>query len=232
LGICYTYNMKNCLLKFKICKSGFTLAEVLITLVIIGVIAALTIPTAINKSKEEELKSQFKKAYSTISQALYKTEMNDFYGYVQCYYDQDNGGALVQGQCGSFFNTLAKNLSLQKVCKGNAKADGCVPAYKNYNTIAGCARFDEDSINNSDYSYVLSNGQIIITFGAVGSCPVFLYDINGHKGPNAYGKDLFAFRIERNSNSGIFTNQGSCEFPTAGCKTTREMIKYAFAVKM
>jgi len=36
--------MENSLRKFKIFKSGFTLAEVLITLVIVGIIAAMTIP--------------------------------------------------------------------------------------------------------------------------------------------------------------------------------------------
>jgi len=49
--ICYTWSMKKSLHKFKISKNGFTLAEVLITLVIIGVVAAMTIPTAITRSQ-------------------------------------------------------------------------------------------------------------------------------------------------------------------------------------
>ena len=48
---------------------GFTLAEVLITLVIIGFIAAMTIPTLINKTNNQEYVSKLKKAYSTLSQA-------------------------------------------------------------------------------------------------------------------------------------------------------------------
>ena len=48
---------------------GFTLAEVLITLVIIGVIAAMTIPTLINKTNNHEYISRLKKAYSTMAQA-------------------------------------------------------------------------------------------------------------------------------------------------------------------
>ena len=49
--------------------NAFTLAEVLITLVIVGVIAAMTIPTLINKTNKQEYVSRLKKTYSTLSQA-------------------------------------------------------------------------------------------------------------------------------------------------------------------
>ncbi len=51
-------------------KLGFTLAEVLITLVIIGVIAAMTIPTLMNNTNSQEFRSAFKKAISMTNQAL------------------------------------------------------------------------------------------------------------------------------------------------------------------
>ncbi|MDD3236469.1 MAG: type II secretion system protein [Candidatus Gastranaerophilales bacterium] len=51
-------------------KKGFTLAEVLITLVIIGVIAALTIPALLNNTNNEEYRTAGKKAYATLNQAL------------------------------------------------------------------------------------------------------------------------------------------------------------------
>ncbi|MDD3237306.1 MAG: type II secretion system protein [Candidatus Gastranaerophilales bacterium] len=57
----------------KSLKKAFTLAEVLITLVIIGVIAALTIPSLLNNTNKEEYKTGLKKAYSALNQAL-KTE--------------------------------------------------------------------------------------------------------------------------------------------------------------
>ena len=53
-------------------KNGFTLAEVLITLVIIGVIAAMTIPTLMNNTNKQEYVSKLKKAYSTMAQATNK----------------------------------------------------------------------------------------------------------------------------------------------------------------
>lgn len=50
------------------CKA-FTLAEVLITLGIIGIVAALTIPTLIANTKSQQFRSQFKKTLSTLNQA-------------------------------------------------------------------------------------------------------------------------------------------------------------------
>ena len=51
-------------------KLGFTLAEVLITLVIIGVIAAMTVPTLMNNTNSQEFRSALKKAISGANQAL------------------------------------------------------------------------------------------------------------------------------------------------------------------
>jgi len=51
-------------------RSGFTLAEVLITLGIIGVVAAMTIPTLMNQTGQAEFKTGFKKIISTLSQAI------------------------------------------------------------------------------------------------------------------------------------------------------------------
>ena len=51
-------------------KLGFTLAEVLITLVIIGVIAAMTVPTLMQNTNAEEFRSGLKKAISATNQAL------------------------------------------------------------------------------------------------------------------------------------------------------------------
>ena len=51
-------------------KLGFTLAEVLITLGIIGVVAAMTIPTLMNQTGQAEFKTGFKKIVSTLNQAI------------------------------------------------------------------------------------------------------------------------------------------------------------------
>lgn len=50
-------------------KYGFTLAEVLITLGIIGIVAAMTIPTLISNTNGAKFRSQLKKTYSSLNQA-------------------------------------------------------------------------------------------------------------------------------------------------------------------
>lgn len=51
-------------------KQGFTLAEVLITLVIIGIIAAMTLPSLLGGTNKQEIKTALQKAMSTLSQAV------------------------------------------------------------------------------------------------------------------------------------------------------------------
>lgn len=57
-------------------QTAFTLAEVLITLGIIGVVAAMTLPAIINETRNKELEVQFKKVYSELNQIaqLFKNE--------------------------------------------------------------------------------------------------------------------------------------------------------------
>ena len=57
-------------------KVGFTLAEVLITLGIIGVVAAMTIPNLIANTKSARYRSQYKKAVSTLTQAVRMNKAN------------------------------------------------------------------------------------------------------------------------------------------------------------
>ena len=60
-GLCFVRNSN---------KYAFTLAEVLITLGIIGVVAAMTLPTLINSTRHKELYVGLQKAYSIPQQAV------------------------------------------------------------------------------------------------------------------------------------------------------------------
>ena len=55
-------------------RLGFTLAEVLITLGIIGVVAAMTMPSLITNYQKKQTISQLKKSYSVVSQALVSSQ--------------------------------------------------------------------------------------------------------------------------------------------------------------
>ena len=58
-------------------RVAFTLAEVLITLGIIGVVMALTIPNAISSYKKKVLETRFEKLYSTLNQALVMSQVEN-----------------------------------------------------------------------------------------------------------------------------------------------------------
>ena len=55
-------------------QKGFTLAEVLITLGIIGIVAALTLPSMINNSNKKEFEALLKKQYSALQQAVLRVK--------------------------------------------------------------------------------------------------------------------------------------------------------------
>ena len=182
---------------------AFTLTEVLITLGIIGVVAAITLPTVMTKVERNILKQQFKKTYSIYSQAPLKT-VNDNDGALSCYYGEDaneyptNTGQNRSG-CPEFFENFAQNLKIIKKCEGNALADGCLPVYSEYRDAAGCEGTSEEAFNIKNTVYVLADGSILMPYRLSngGNMPALILDTNGKKGPNKAGFDLFNLNITR-----------------------------------
>ena len=70
-------------------KTAFTLAEVLITLGIIGVVSAMTLPTLIESHNRQVVETRLKKFYSTINQAIVRAEV-DFGDRSDWYQDTNN----------------------------------------------------------------------------------------------------------------------------------------------
>lgn len=101
-------------------NKGFTLAEVLVTLGIIGVVAALTMPTLMADSRDKQLIAALKKNNALIEQALLMTK--EKYGYV------DNAEMFAMNSTSELFNKITENLSLVKNC-GMKASQGCVASY-------------------------------------------------------------------------------------------------------
>lgn len=80
---------------------AFTLAEVLITLGIIGIVASMTMPALVNLIQNKELETQYRQAYSIINQAL--NRLNSEQGFVANF---DNYRA-----CTDDFAKRTKNIS-------------------------------------------------------------------------------------------------------------------------
>ncbi|MDR1327168.1 MAG: type II secretion system GspH family protein [Heliobacteriaceae bacterium] len=218
-------------------KKAFTLAEVLITLGIIGVVAALTLPALITNFQKQALKTQFKKSYSLLTNAMHKVEADLEYipacfGWISspypvtcgqyneaggCEYYEVNGQPPPSDTWGStsectsvFWPQFLKELKIVKTC--NSAAD-CIPNYKGIDEIldgdyegpvvdygkkrivtGGCTHLKKANLNtNFKNAKILSNGMIILFNNGY----VIDIDINGKKGPNKWGYDVFSLRLER-----------------------------------
>ena len=89
-------------------KKGFTLAEILIVLVILGVIAVMTIPTMIKGVADAQFKAAYKKAYSTISNFMIATNLTG-----------QTPKRRSAEQATLFYGVLAKNLEIISYTKEN-----------------------------------------------------------------------------------------------------------------
>ena len=167
-------------------KIAFTLAEVLITLGIIGVVASLTLPSVIHKYKTEVLKTQFKKSYSSLSQAVLLAREDigvvNFKSYCT-YWDGE-----------SYSNSAECSQAILKQLKrtGNICQYDRNKIYTYSKTQQG-ARVD---IGGTAYpKHGLPDGtcaDVIVNARTIGVS----IDINGYKkGPNALGHDIFSFWV-------------------------------------
>ena len=221
-------------------KKGFTLAEVLITLGIIGVVAALTIPTLLAKYQQKILNTQFKKSYALINQALRNVQAQ--YDYIpRCYYDSSN--VFNNNECQDFSDKFFASLKILRTCEGKAYENGCIPEYEGMDTVAnanypdaevpegyedygeyassGCTYFRKNAILNDRTVYLLSDGTIIFPYR---NAMLIAVDINGLKGPNKWGYDLFSF-VLRFDGSKLYYSGGGCMLPEQGGVQTSVMVE-------
>lgn len=221
-------NINLLTLKFNKHYGGFTLAETLITLGIIGVVAALTIPAVLSKLDKRDTYSKVLKATSLVTNTA---------NFIR----NDNGG--------SFSGLANSSLELANLFKPYMKViEFCADATDSPNCY----------ISNSDNLYNLHGGYIggftpypysgrpkIVTSDGImywfellnsscsGSnytrnginenCGGVTFDINGTKPPNTYGKDIFGININKiNTLPSLFPNlcdpaQTSSDWNGVGC---------------
>ena len=198
-----SFDMNKCKKTFR---GAFTLAEVLITLGIIGVVAALTMPTLIQNYKDKVIVTRVNKTYSLLQQSFLSAYNQN--GEPQLWgLSDDVGGygsaANLPGNTNWFNANFKNNVKVVKDC-GNKT--GCF-ANQNPLNINGVdwVPFSLD-VAKHYYKFVTADGVAIAiknssfnctkNWGSgvfAQSCGHLIVDIDGSKGANTYGKDLFMF---------------------------------------
>lgn len=182
---------------------GFTLAEVLITLAIIGIIATLTIPSLVANVQQQQYITKYKKIYSTFAQA--ETSIINEYGPIDTLCTPT--GWTVDTNC--IMDKFAEKLSVVKKCSGNtAYTNGCWhwlnsgPEINPLYSMNGTVNF---LWGNSYPGLILSDGTLVHFFGGRAACDnsfecvTVAVDVNAFSSPNTIGKDVFFLEIHKNS---------------------------------
>ena len=184
-------------------KIAFTLAEVLITLGIIGVVAAMTIPSLIQSYKEKATVTAVKQSYSIFAQALKMVTI-----------DNPDLSALTDSNLSAkensqiMFKEISKHIKKVKSCDVDKKCMGNT-YYLNLNNEKVS---NWDTYNNL-VTGVLANGTsfwILSLPASISGEETYAgqigIDINGNKRPNKFGVDFFWFTF--NKNGELFAGRG------------------------
>ena len=185
-------------------KAAFTLAEVLITLAIIGVVAAITIPSLVKNYNE--------KAWSTAQDVFTKR--------LEVATRQMNTEEKLAGYSNTmdFVNELKKYIKITRVCD-NSNITKCFNKEVIWNegedpidmsTIKNAASLGQDDWDTDTVAVQFANGVNAIIaynpnttqepfnnqFSATSASMAILYDVSGNKNPNTNGKDIGKINVE------------------------------------
>lgn len=193
-------------LKLKDNQPAFTLAEVLITLGIIGVVAALTIPVIAKKVFEVEAVARAKETYSILTQVwtqwLEDTGCRDNYGncinYRQVYLAQGGWWILyLSKELKPYFKGVdmynGGNYSSNWVPTTAASFDGDLRDSKGTPNI----KLSKGLLQDTNAVFLLPNGTVVRMVSVIGTqyAFYFVFDINNSTPPNRIGKDQFIITV-------------------------------------
>ncbi|MCM1009410.1 MAG: hypothetical protein NC390_00845, partial [Fusobacterium sp.] len=198
--------------KMRMALSAFTMAEILLSLTIIGVVAAITLPSLTGNINERTWNTQRKALFARFSQAIALMPALNGYGTLDGTTDTVAETFITSG--------LSKVLKINNICDSTHLADCGIPT--NINALNGTSlttpqtmsQLNAFIIQAETYSqrdtnaaaFETANGESILLFynpscvSAMGEndeyytqakvCANMIFDLNGSKGPNTVGKDI------------------------------------------
>lgn len=178
-------------------RKGFTLAEVLITLAIIGIVAAMTLPTLIIKYQKRQVEVKFTKFYSTLSEAVKMSEIDNGPINTWTIFHSLSSSQEMDFQQ-KFLSYIAPYLKGSKL---KYTPNNSAPAY-GYAVYASNLKGDRTIEPLVGRYYLVTSDNMILSVAHVNWGSVYPYirvDLNGKNPPNVFGKDIFQFAFRRKS---------------------------------
>ncbi len=218
-------------------RKGFTLAEVLITLGIIGVVAAMTLPSLINDYRDKEILTKVRKTYSDVSNAVNRARTSD--GNINdnsVLFNPNNNSVDTAKKFMKYFNGTKLCTNTKNQCKKyyydikysrfytagtNTGASWSIilPAIILHNGVVLyiVQNNNPDCYAEETFNTVDENGRPIldadgnnVTKTSINKvCGYVYFDVNGPKKPNIFGYDAFYIQITKDKvEPGVQTYQG------------------------
>ena len=221
-------------------KNGFTLAEVLITLAIIGVVATMTLPALMSNTQEQQAKSALKKGINTLTEAAATAQAIDGidFGTIRTMGNNDTADAEVITP-NSFYGILTNRTQVDF-----SKTIGAIVAQQEADNVAIVTQTDQvdRAVILRDGSAILYNSQQDLSSNPGGALSVawdglpvgfvIVYDTNGLKQPNILSNcnGTAAGELEN------FTGRYGTTAPTASddiaCPKANRVIRDQFALRL
>ena len=217
-------------------KNGFTLAEVLITLAIIGVVATLTLPALMTNTAEQQARSAFKKGINTLTEAAQMNQAIAGFDYASLTVASTNNtesqslyGLLASRAAVDFAkNGLERIPSHQGDAKGASQASNFSLFFRDGSALIFPSDITSTSTPKAAGKDSKTTGTTIMDDGLVYGITA-IYDTNGTKGPNIVsncsGK---ALGVTNDSDSTVNTE---AELETK-CTPANRVIKDQFGVRL
>lgn len=188
---------------------AMTLAEILITLGIMGTVFALTVPTVKGNTDKRRMETLLKKSYSIVNQAIDMSLAKDPEDSISKWDFSDNG---------KMFNRLLKHMNVQKICPANSKY-----------CFAGSYKFISTNSTYSGYDFSAYKSAILsgdIAFQVLecngNLCDIHV-DLNGPKEPNVVGYDYFEFILHKDDKKGLTYKDNCASAHSDFCLTEKIM---------
>ena len=198
-------------------KAAFTLAEVLITLGIIGVVAAVTLPTLVANYQKTVWVNQLKKAYSSLNNGVKQMIVEQGCSDITCtnFWD-DSGYVVIEPSLNdNFVKSFTKTFRLSNVQELTKNSIYAYPL----RSMANDETFYYDGMVGVGGT---SPDGMIMVLGATYGGYLIMVDINGLKKPNQFGRDIFMFQI---SSKGLVVPHGSKDTPFVDWQTEEERVQ-------